>query len=91
MLIQLLRVHLQVNLVKEYWNHVFEPMIDEYVNGNTPNPDVFCNHFVKFDAMHEKCQNLVNGDRFVVATGHYARTSLGEHVLSGNCTQGIKF
>ena len=64
-------------------------MIEEYVNGNTPNPDVFCNHYVKFDAMHKKCQSLFDGHPFVVATGHYARTSLGVQVLNGLCTQGI--
>ena len=64
-------------------------MIEEYVNGNTPNPDVFCNHYVKFDAMHEKCQHLFGNHPFVVATGHYARTAFGDQVLKGVCKQGI--
>ena len=67
------------------------PMIEEYGRGNTPNPDIFCNHYVKFDALHHKCRRVVGSDPFVIATGHYARTSLDDLVLYDNsCKQGTK-
>ena len=34
-----------VDLSKEYWNRVFEPSLDGWGNGITPNPDVWCNRF----------------------------------------------
>ena len=32
-----------VDLSKEYWSTVFEPSIQEWERGGTPNPDVGCN------------------------------------------------
>ena len=72
--------------MKEYWTNVFEPTVSEYENGNTPNPDMLCNHYVKFDALHNKCVNIVGNEHFVIATGHYAQTSIGDAVL-----QNIQF
>ncbi|CAK8689420.1 unnamed protein product [Clavelina lepadiformis] len=74
----------EVNLVKEYWSNVFMPTIEEYENGNTPNPDVLCNRHIKFDSLHKKCHRLFGDDNFIVATGHYAQTTFGERVLKEN-------
>ena len=41
---------LRVDFVKEYWDHVFTKFLDEYAKGRTPNPDILCNKYVKFDA-----------------------------------------
>nr|CAB3267265.1 mitochondrial tRNA-specific 2-thiouridylase 1 [Phallusia mammillata] len=71
----------EVNLVKEYWVNVFQPMIENYSHGKTLNPDVLCNRHVKFDAFHRKCQNIANDPNIVIATGHYAHSSLGEGVF----------
>jgi tRNA U34 2-thiouridine synthase MnmA/TrmU len=32
-----------VDLSREYWTHVFEPALEEWAAGVTPNPDVTCN------------------------------------------------
>jgi tRNA-specific 2-thiouridylase len=40
----------QVNFTREYWDHVFEYFLEENRAGRTPNPDILCNKFVKFDA-----------------------------------------
>ncbi|KAI0288208.1 tRNA methyltransferase [Russula brevipes] len=58
-----------VDLSKEYWLRVFEPAIRTWENGNTPNPDVWCNAEIKFGALID---HLPKGTEFL-ATGHYAR------------------
>ncbi len=61
----------QVNFVQDYWTDVFEPMVDGYSRGVTPNPDVLCNRHIKFDRFLEYAFNNLGAD--LVATGHYAR------------------
>ena len=60
------------------------PTIEEYEKGHTPNPDVLCNHHVKFDALYDKCKKLVKNEDFVLATGHYAKTSLDSSIFELN-------
>jgi len=66
----------EVNLVKEYWQEVFEPLVADYTAGLTPNPDVICNERIKFDRFHRYCTQELGCE--AVATGHYARNSYGE-------------
>jgi tRNA-specific 2-thiouridylase len=54
----------------EYKREVVDYMIAEYAAGRTPNPDVFCNKYVKFGVFLKKAIEL--GADFI-ATGHYAR------------------
>ncbi|KAG0052646.1 hypothetical protein BGZ83_002303 [Gryganskiella cystojenkinii] len=79
----------RLDFSRQYWNQVFEVMLQEYERGRTPNPDVTCNKEIKFGELIEWCDR--NGglgkDRrqdFVsssptkagwdyLATGHYAR------------------
>ena len=65
---------LRVDFVKEYWDHVFVSFLDEYKKGRTPNPDILCNKYVKFDAFLNYAKQL--GFDYV-ATGHYARVEHG--------------
>lgn len=59
---------LRVDFIKEYWNDVFSTFLKEYEKGRTPNPDILCNKYIKFDAFFQYAMN--NGfDK--VATGHY--------------------
>lgn len=55
---------------KEYKQEVVDYMIHEYSIGRVPNPDVFCNKYVKFGIFLKKALDM--GADFV-ATGHYAR------------------
>ena len=41
---------IQLNFAKEYKEKVFEYFLNSLKNGKTPNPDIFCNKFIKFDA-----------------------------------------
>lgn len=61
---------LRVDFVKEYWDDVFTTFLEEYKKGRTPNPDILCNKYIKFDAFMKYAQ-LEGFD--TVATGHYAR------------------
>ncbi len=61
---------LRVDFVKEYWDDVFVNFITEHQKGRTPNPDILCNKYIKFDAFY----NFARSKGFeMVATGHYAR------------------
>lgn len=61
---------LRVDFVKPYWDHVFTYFLEEYKKGRTPNPDILCNKYIKFDAFMKYAQNLGFD---MVATGHYAQ------------------
>jgi len=67
------------DFVKEYWDYVFTYFLDELKNGRTPNPDIMCNKYIKFD-MFEKEARKLGAD--YIATGHYARIENG-HLLRG--------
>ncbi len=60
-----------VSFADYYWDRVFTPFLAAYAEGRTPNPDVFCNREIKFDAFLEYA--LARGARYI-ATGHYARS-----------------
>ena len=66
--------HLEVNFVKDYWNYVFTPFVDDFrSNIRTPNPDASCNSFIKFHKFRDHVLNKWNFD--YMATGHYAQLS----------------
>lgn len=46
------------NFVSEYFINVFSYMLDAYRRGFTPNPDIMCNRFVKFDAFLKYAQAM---------------------------------
>lgn len=46
----------QVDLSREYWTRVFEPSLVAWESGATPNPDIWCNKFVR---MHQILQHFV--------------------------------
>ncbi len=59
----------RVDFVKEYWDNVFSYFIKELEKGRTPNPDILCNKYIKFDCFVKEAKKL--GADYV-ATGHYA-------------------
>ena len=69
----------RIDFVKEYWDNVFEYFLDELKKGRTPNPDIMCNKYIKFDMFLKEAEKL--GADFV-ATGHYARLE-NNHLLRG--------
>ena len=63
------------DFVKEYWDYVFTYFLDELKHGRTPNPDIMCNKYIKFDMFRREAVKL-GAD--LIATGHYARIENGK-------------
>jgi len=61
---------LRSDYIKEYWDSVFMTFIDEYSKGRTPNPDILCNKYIKFDHFLKFAKER-NFD--YIATGHYIK------------------
>ena len=70
----------RVDFVKEYWDFVFSYFLEELKKGRTPNPDVMCNKYIKFDLFVKEAKKL--GADYI-ATGHYAR------IIDGNLYKGL--
>lgn len=60
----------RIDFIKEYWDNVFSYFLDEYQKGRTPNPDIFCNKYIKFDSFLKFAKE--KGCDYI-ATGHYAK------------------
>ena len=69
----------RIDFVKEYWDYVFTYFLDELKRGRTPNPDIMCNKYIKFDYFIREAKRL--GADYI-ATGHYARIYNG-YLLRG--------
>jgi len=70
----------QMNFAKQYKDKVFSYFLNELNNGKTPNPDVYCNKFIKFK---EFTDYAMQNDFDAVATGHYSKVQVidREHFL----------
>ncbi len=64
----------RIDFVKEYWDYVFKYFLEELKKGRTPNPDIMCNKYIKFDLFVKEAEKL--GADFI-ATGHYAKIEDG--------------
>jgi tRNA-specific 2-thiouridylase len=62
--------HHLFDLSEDFKKYVVSDFVDAYASGETPNPCVVCNRFIKFGALAEKAKEL-GGDAY--ATGHYVR------------------
>jgi tRNA (5-methylaminomethyl-2-thiouridylate)-methyltransferase len=58
-----------VSMQKAYWENVVEYTINQIKYGNTPNPDIMCNKFVKMGVFFDQ----IGKDYDFIATGHYAK------------------
>ncbi len=64
----------RVDFIKEYWDYVFTYFLEELKKGHTPNPDLMCNKYIKFDLFVQEAKKL--GADYI-ATGHYANCQNG--------------
>ena len=65
----------RIDFIKEYWDYVFTYFLDELKKCRTPNPDIMCNKYIKFDMFAKKAKEL--GADYI-ATGHFARLKDGK-------------
>ena len=63
------------DFIKEYYDNVFQYFLDELKKGRTPNPDIMCNKYIKFDDFIEEAKKY--GADYI-ATGHYAKIENGK-------------
>ncbi|SCV04810.1 LAMI_0H19416g1_1 [Lachancea mirantina] len=63
----------RINFEHDYWIDVFEPMLEQYRAGTTPNPDVGCNKFIKFGSLRKHLDSLYGTGNYWLVTGHYAQ------------------
>lgn len=59
-----------MNFKGEFRDNVIDYFVEEYQKGNTPNPCIACNRYVKWESMLRR--SLAIGAKYI-ATGHYAR------------------
>ena len=60
----------------DFRDEVIDKFVASYERGETPNPCVFCNKRLKFDALYEYGKEAVSEgseEQPVIATGHYAK------------------
>ncbi|MBL6722595.1 MAG: tRNA 2-thiouridine(34) synthase MnmA [Candidatus Margulisbacteria bacterium] len=62
--------HYVINSRDTFKQHVIDPFIKSYTQGQTPNPCVECNRFIKFDELIKRADIL---DAHYIATGHYCK------------------
>jgi tRNA-specific 2-thiouridylase len=65
-----IKLHI-LDLEKKFKDNVFDPFIDTYAAGKTPNPCVLCNKEMKFGEMIKFADKL---NIKYLATGHYIQT-----------------
>lgn len=65
----------RVDFVKEYWDNVFQNFLEEYAKGRTPNPDILCNKYIKFNSFAKYAFEELNAN--YIAMGHYAKVENG--------------
>ncbi len=71
---------------EEFKNTVIDKFILEYKNGNTPNPCIDCNHYMKFQHLYQQARQLGCD---VIVTGHYARVIYREENREYELHSGI--
>ncbi len=64
--------HKILDISDKYEAVVLKNFRDEYLNGRTPNPCVWCNQKIKFGSMVDSARSMGIGFDYF-ATGHYAR------------------
>lgn len=60
---------------EEFRHQVMERFVNSYLKGETPNPCIDCNRYMKFEKLYERAL-ILGCDKIV--TGHYARISRDE-------------
>ena len=68
------------NFKDDFEDRIIRKFVDSYRRGQTPNPCIDCNRYMKFDKLYDRARELGCD---VIVTGHYARIEEqdGKYVL----------
>lgn len=77
--------HYTLDFTEKFNEIVISNFIEEYLQGNTPNPCVLCNKAIKWGALLEKAESL--GADYI-ATGHYANVKYDNNTQRYYITKG---
>jgi tRNA-specific 2-thiouridylase len=61
-----------LNFKEDFAAQVIDRFVAAYEAGDTPNPCIDCNRYMKFDRLYQRAREL---DCACIATGHYARVA----------------
>ncbi|MCM1156702.1 MAG: tRNA 2-thiouridine(34) synthase MnmA [Roseburia sp.] len=78
--------HYVMNFKKEFKENVIDYFVEAYVRGETPNPCIACNRYVKWESLLKRSMEI--GAEYI-ATGHYARIrrlANGRYVVANSAT-----
>ena len=78
--------HYVMNFKREFQENVMQYFIDSYLKGETPNPCIACNRYVKWESLLQRSMEI--GADYI-ATGHYARIERlanGRYVIADSVT-----
>ena len=78
--------HFVYNFREYFTEKVINHFVQSYLAGNTPNPCIECNRWIKFDKMLERARLL--GYEYI-ATGHYARSEYNPASMRWLLKKGI--
>ena len=78
--------HSVYNFTRTFNADVIDRFCDSYLRGETPNPCIDCNRYIKFAALQERRRDL--GFDYV-ATGHYARRAFNEETGRFELKRGL--
>ncbi|MBE6472354.1 MAG: tRNA 2-thiouridine(34) synthase MnmA [Coriobacteriaceae bacterium] len=78
--------HFVYNFTRTFNADVMDRFCNGYLNGETPNPCIDCNRYVKFAALQQRRREL--GYDYV-ATGHYARIAFNEETGRYELKRGL--
>ncbi|MDR0511998.1 MAG: tRNA 2-thiouridine(34) synthase MnmA [Treponema sp.] len=62
--------HYVLNCTEDFDRYVIKPFVNSYIEGNTPNPCIECNRYLKFVFLLRRASEL---EAEVLVTGHYAQ------------------
>jgi len=74
-----IKLHI-LDLQKTFNEKVFQPFIDTYAEGKTPNPCALCNRNLKFGEMMKFADKI---GAYYLSTGHYIKTD-GEYLYAAD-------
>ena len=77
----------RVDFIQEYWDYVFTYFLCEYQNGRTPNPDILCNKYIKFNYFLKYALDNIKADK--IAMGHYARVRFNSVLQEYQLLRGL--